>query len=60
MDAFDQLLLVQHLQIASVGWAVTAVVPTPEKPGAPFAYTVGLTELFTDRLLSDRVVRAGA
>lgn len=51
MDPFDQLLLVQHLQIASVGWAVTAVVPTPEKPGAPFAYTVGLTELNHAELL---------
>jgi hypothetical protein len=44
MDALDRLLLVQHLQIQSVGWAVTGVVPTPDHPGAPFAYTVGLTE----------------
>jgi hypothetical protein len=45
MDAFDRLLLVQHLQIAALGWAVTAVVPTiPDNPGAPFAHTVGLTE----------------
>lgn len=25
------------------GWAVTAVLPTEDDPGTPFAYTVGLT-----------------
>lgn len=44
MDAYDRLLQVQHEQIASVGWAVTAVMPTPDEAEAPFAYTVGLTE----------------
>lgn len=44
MDAFDRLLLVQQRQIETFGWAVTGVVPTPDDPGAPFAYTVGLTE----------------
>lgn len=51
MDAFDRLLQVQHQQIESVGWAVTAVVPTPDDPGAPFAYTVGLTEAYHAELL---------
>lgn len=44
MDAFERLLLVQQRQIETLGWAVTGVVPTPDDPGAPFAYTVGLTE----------------
>ena len=40
---FSALLRHQDQIIDRVGWAVTAVLPTPEHPGAPFAYTVGLT-----------------
>ncbi len=43
MADFDGLLRNQDDIIDRVGWAVTAVLPTPEDPGAPFAYTVGLT-----------------
>jgi hypothetical protein len=50
MDDFDALLRRQDEQIARVGWAVTAVLPTDDYPGTPFAYTVGLTARFTDRV----------
>ena len=43
MADFDGLLRNQDDIIDRVGWAVTAVLPTPDDPGAPFAYTVGLT-----------------
>jgi len=57
---FSALLRHQDQIIERVGWAVTAVLPTPEHPGAPFAYTVGLTAHFTDLLSSHRVVHPGA
>ena len=43
MADFDGLLRNQDNIIDRVGWAVTAVLPTPEDPGTPFAYTAGLT-----------------
>jgi Domain of unknown function (DUF4262) len=45
-DAFlrHQFLRRQDQLIDLYGWAVTAVAPTPDDPGTPFAYTVGLTE----------------
>ena len=47
MDEDDRLrqyfLRQQDALIAQCGWAVTMVVPTSTDPGAPFAYTVGLT-----------------
>ncbi len=43
MADFDGLLRRHDEIIDRVGWAVTAVLPTPDDPGAPFAYTVGLT-----------------
>jgi len=44
MDHLDELLRRQQHLIDTYGWAVTAVFPTDDAPGAPFAYTVGLTE----------------
>jgi hypothetical protein len=45
MDEHHLLVLAhQDLAIATIGWAVTAVIP--DGPGqAPYAYTIGLTEL---------------
>jgi Domain of unknown function (DUF4262) len=43
MTDFENFLRSQHEIIDKVGWAVTAVLPTDDDPGAPFAYTVGLT-----------------
>jgi len=43
MVEFDELLRRQDEIIDRVGWAVTMVMPTDDDPGAPFAYTVGLT-----------------
>ena len=58
MVEFDDLMRRQDEIIDRVGWAVTMVLPTDDDPGAPFAYTVGLTARFTDRPLCDHVVRA--
>ena len=44
MDEFDEVLSRQDEHIDRVGWSVTVVLPTDDDPGAPFAYTVGLTE----------------
>ena len=33
----------QNELIDRYGWAVTVVFPTEDRPGAPFAYTIGLT-----------------
>ena len=76
MADFDGLLRNQDNIIDRVGWAVTAVLPTPEDPGTPFAYTAGLTShshpelviaglhpLIAQALLgdlADRVVHHGA
>jgi hypothetical protein len=49
LDNHDQLLIHQSLAIAAVGWAVTAVLPEPGE--APYAYTVGLTELGAPELV---------
>jgi len=38
-----QILARQHLAIVTIGWAVTGVIPEPGE--APYAYTIGLTEL---------------
>jgi hypothetical protein len=38
------VLAVQDFHIRRVGWAVTAVYPNTPDDGAPFAYTIGLTE----------------
>jgi hypothetical protein len=43
MDGLDDLMRRQQQLIDRYGWAVTAVFPTDDAPGAPFAYTVGLT-----------------
>jgi len=58
MDEFDELLSRQDEHIDRIGWSVTVVLPTDDDPGAPFAYTVGLTEHFTDLPLCDQIVRA--
>jgi hypothetical protein len=40
----DAFLRHQDRLIDEYGWAVTAVLPTPDHPGTtPFAYTIGLT-----------------
>jgi Domain of unknown function (DUF4262) len=44
-----QVLAQQDLAIAVIGWAVTAVLPDPGE--APYAYTVGLTELDAPELV---------
>ena len=49
LDDHHQILAHQSLAIATVGWAVTAVLPCPGE--APYAYTVGLTELAAPELV---------
>jgi hypothetical protein len=43
VDRQDTLLALQQAHIDQYGWAVTAVMPTAQDDGAPFAYTAGLT-----------------
>lgn len=43
MASIDDSLRRQSELIDRYGWAVTAVFPTDDDQGAPFAYTVGLT-----------------
>ena len=43
MTGMSDFLRRQTELIDRYGWAVTAVFPTEEHPGAPFAYTIGLT-----------------
>lgn len=43
MDELDDMMRRQQEHIDTVGWSVTEVLPTPDEPHAPFAYTVGLT-----------------
>jgi hypothetical protein len=45
MTGIDDVVRRQSEIIDRVGWAVTAVLPTPDDPdtAGPFAYTVGLT-----------------
>jgi hypothetical protein len=43
MDGIDDVLRRQKEHFDRVGWSVMAVLPTDEDPGAPYAYTVGLT-----------------
>jgi len=53
VDELDDVLHRQDEHIKQVGWAVTAVLPTDDDPAAPFAYTVGLTELgFPDLVIA--------
>jgi hypothetical protein len=40
---FEDIMRRQRELIDRHGWAVTAVFPTEDDPGAPFAYTIGLT-----------------
>ena len=43
MEGLEDLMRRQQHLIDTYGWAVTAVFPTDDAPGVPFAYTVGLT-----------------
>ena len=43
MAGTDEVMRRQQEVIDRHGWAVTAVFPTADDPGAPFAYTIGLT-----------------
>lgn len=43
MTGMSDFLRRQTEVIDRYGWAVTPVFPTEEHPGAPFAYTIGLT-----------------
>lgn len=52
--------VMRHIDVLvnRVGWAVIKIVPTGNGLLTSYAYTVGLTEHFTDRSLYDQVVRA--
>ncbi|MEV5691989.1 DUF4262 domain-containing protein [Micromonospora globbae] len=44
MPSLEEFFRIQQKHIDEIGWSVTAVLPAPTEAGAPFAYTVGLTE----------------
>ncbi|MCW6004295.1 DUF4262 domain-containing protein [Micromonospora sp. CPCC 205371] len=43
MAGIDDIMRRHQELIDQHGWAVTGVFPTEDDPGAPFAYTIGLT-----------------
>lgn len=51
MDELDDVMRRQQEHIDTVGWSVTQVIPTPDDPNTPFAYTVGLTALQCPELI---------